>query len=99
MKFKDRSLKYFNTLVSESYEATYAVAFFPVLGETVRTCLISSPTWGIPVTVSNLIACNEEYVLSVYVTDVPTFVGFLTTPTCENLVSIGKSFVESSNLA
>ncbi|GIS09152.1 MAG: hypothetical protein CM15mP113_2820 [Pseudomonadota bacterium] len=27
------------------------------------------------------------------------WVGFFTTPTCENFVSIGKSFVESSNRA
>ena len=48
---------------------------------------------------SNFSACKDEYVLSVKVTDVPTFVGFFTIPTCANLVSIGKSFVESSNLA
>ena len=70
-----------------------------MLGDTVNTCLISSPTCGTPVTVSNFIAFNDEYVLSLYVTAVPTLVGFLTTPTCENFVSIGKSLVESSNLA
>ena len=75
------------------------MATLPVFGDKVNTCLISSPTSATPVTVSNLIACNDEYVLSVYVTEVPTLVGFLTIPTCANFVSIGKSFVESSNLA
>ena len=59
----------------------YAVETLPVFGATVNTCLISSPTCGTPVTVLNLTACNDEYVLSVYVTYVPTLVGFFTTPT------------------
>ena len=99
LKFNERSLKYFKTLVSESKDATYALACLPAFGDWIRTCLISSPTFGFPEIVSNFIACNEEKVLSVYVTEVPTFVGFFTIPTCENFVSIGKSFVESSNRA
>ena len=67
---------------------------------TVRVCLISSPILGEdPVTVLNFTACNDEKLLSVKVNAVPTLVGFFTIPTCANFVSIGKSFVESSNLA
>ena len=43
----------------------YPVETFPIFGDTVKTCLISSPTCGTPVTLSNLTAFNDEYVLSV----------------------------------
>ena len=66
-----------------------------MFGGATRTWVISSPTTGDSVVVSNFTACNDEKVLSVYVIDVPTLVGFLIIPTWENLVSIGKSFVES----
>ena len=54
---------------------------------------------GVPVTVLNLKACKDEKVVPVKVLAVPTSVGFFTIPTCANFVSVGKSFVESSNLA
>ena len=60
LKYRERSLKYFNTFVSLSYDATNPVATLPTFGERVKTCLISSPTWGVPLTVSNLNACNDE---------------------------------------
>ena len=63
--------------------------------------LISTPTVGsVPVTEENFIAFKDEnwFSLKIEVPD-PTIVGFLTIPIWANFVSIGKSLVESSNLA
>ena len=98
LKCKDLSLKYFSTLVSLSYAAMKPVAILLGLS-IVKSWVISSPISGVPVTEVNLNPCNDEYVLSKYNELVPTFVGFFTIPTCENLVLVGKSLVVSSNLA
>ena len=42
---------------------------------------------------------TDEYWVWLYISVEPIEVGFLTIPIWANLVSIGKSFVESSNLA
>ena len=74
----------------------YAFALPPV-----TDWVIPVPTTGVPVNVEvSLIAPRDEYWFSVKTTVSEEYmVGFFIIPTCENLVSIGKSFVESSNLA
>ena len=100
LKYKDLSTKYFKTFVSLSYEATYPTA--------VPTPLID---WYIfvpgvansgdeTVFEFNFIEYRFEKVLSVYIDEAdPATVGFLRMPICANFISVGKSFVESSNLA
>ena len=54
---------------------------------------------GVPVGDTTLIALTDEKSLAVNVAVEPIEVGFLIILICANFVSVGKSFVESSNLA
>ena len=90
---------YFKTFVSLSYEETYACAvpcevIWVILSPIAGTVVVS------PLTEENLNAPREEnWFCSKIELAVPIVVGFLTIPICPNLVSVGKSLVESSNLA
>ena len=67
----------------------------------VTVCVIFSPIEGVPVGEITLTALTDENWLAVNVIVEPTplIVGFLIILIWANLVSVGKSFVESSNLA
>ena len=54
---------------------------------------------GVPVGETIFIALTDEKSFAVKTDVDPIDVGFLITLICANLVSVGKSFVESSNLA
>ena len=72
---------------------------YPSAVPPVTVCLIFSPITGVPVGETIFIALTDEKSFAVYIDVDPIDVGFFIILICANLVSVGKSLVESSNLA